>query len=76
MAENNTRENSKRIPHTYKVGDEVSLKRPGILPKMSLRREGPHKVIKAYDNGTVRIRKGAISQRVNIRRIAPYKTKA
>ena len=71
--ENTARENKTRLDHPYSPGDKVSLTKPGILPKMSLRKEGPYTVVQAYDNGTVRIRQGAVSQRVNIRRITPYR---
>ena len=70
--ENNERENSKRIEHTHKVGDTVSLARPGILRKLRSRRDGPHTVEKVYDNGTIGIRKGAVFERVNIRRVQPF----
>ena len=68
----NRRENSKRIPHDYAVGDKVSKKRPGILPKLRRRRDGPYTVTKVYTNGTVQIQKGATSERINIRRISPF----
>ena len=70
--ENNARENSRRIAHTYKVGDTVSKKRPGILPKMRRKRDGPYTVTKVYSNGTVSIQNGATFERINIRRLAPY----
>ena len=70
--ENNARENSRRIAHTYKVGDKVSKQRPGILPKLSRKRDGPYTITKVYTNGTVCIRNGATTERINIRRIAPY----
>jgi len=69
---NNSRENKRRIPHAYKVGDLVSKTRPGILPKLRRKREGPFEVIAVFDNGTVRIRRGAVTERLNIRRIHPY----
>ena len=37
----NARENSKRIPHTYEKGDNITLKNPGILRKLVIPREGP-----------------------------------
>ena len=72
MEYNNHRENRNRLPHTYKVGDKVSRRRPGILPKMSRRHDGPYTVTKVYDNGTVAIQRGAVTERINIRRIQPY----
>jgi len=69
---NNAKENKSRIPHTYKVGDLVSKRRPGILPKLRRKREGPFEVIAVFDNDTIRIRRGAVSERLNIRRVNPY----
>ena len=64
---NNKRENDARINHKYKRGDKILLTKPGINRKMSTPRTGPHKVERTYTNGTIRIRRGAISERVNIR---------
>jgi hypothetical protein len=73
MAKNNKRENASRIHHDYKVGDKILLKKPGKkLRKLETPRTGPHKVTAIYTNGTIRIQKGHISERVNIRRVYPY----
>jgi transposase InsO family protein len=72
VAKDNTRENKTRVPHVYNTGDLVLLTRPGILPKLSTPREGPYKILRVFTNGTVRIQRGIVSQRVNIRRITPY----
>ena len=68
----NRRENSRRIKHTYEVGELVAKRRPGILPKLSRRWDGPYTVTKVWSNGTVSISKGATTERLNIRRIKPY----
>ena len=68
----NKRENSKRIKHNYKIGDKVLLKNPGILRKMSTPYSGPYEVQEVFTNGTINILKGAVVQRVNIRRVQPY----
>ena len=70
--DSNRRENKKRIAHKYNVNDEVLLEKPGILWKVSTPRDGPYTIIHVSDNGTVKIRKGPVSHRVNIRRITPY----
>ena len=70
--ESNARENAKRQQHTYKVGDKVLVEKPGIIRKMSAPREGPYVITKVYTNGTVRIRKGAVNEQINIRRLTPY----
>jgi len=72
MIRNNNRENSKRIVHHYNVGDMVAKKRPGILPKLRRRKDGPYEVIAVYNNGTVRIQLGAVNERINIRRLTPF----
>ena len=78
---NNAKEKRRRVQHTYKVGDKVLLTKEGILRKMSTPREGPMKISKVFNNGTVEIqkklsKKGTLStQRVNIRRLVPYHEK-
>ena len=69
---NNQHKNRNRINHTYKPDDMVMLTVPGIKRKLSSPRTGPYKVIQVYDNGTIHIQKGAVAQRVNIRRVTPY----
>ena len=73
--QSNKRENARRIDHVYKVGDRVLLTTPGKLPKVQSPRTGPYQVVEVHNNGTVTIRKGAVSQRVNIRRLMPYWTR-
>jgi transposase InsO family protein len=72
VEKDNKRENNTRLRHQYKVGDKVLLTKPGIVPKMSLPREGPYTVLEVYTNGTVRIQRGPVSTRVNIRRLRPF----
>ena len=69
---NNARENSSRIPKDYVVGDKVLLERIGSR-KYERPYDGPFKITQVYTNGTVQIQKGAMSERINIRRIFPYK---
>jgi hypothetical protein len=57
----NEQENSTRLDQDYQVGD-----------KMTQPRTGPFEIIKVHTNGTVCIRRGNITEQVNIRRIAPY----
>ena len=70
--QSNLRENSKRIPHQYQVGDQVLIQRPGIGNKLSTPRHGPYPIVQVHTNGTVDIRNGPVQQRINIRRITPY----
>jgi hypothetical protein len=72
-ARNNRRENAYRITHDYKVGDKVLLKKPGKhLRKLEAPRTGPHTVTAIYTNGTLRIQKGNVNEKVNMRRLFPY----
>ena len=67
------RANRTRYAHTYKINDKVLYTIPGVTPKMSSPRAGPYRVTQVYTNGiTVRIRRGAITETVNIRNITPY----
>ena len=68
----NKRENSKRIAHAYQVGDKVLLQNTGILRKLATPYSGPYEVQEVFTNGTMVINKGAVLQRVNIRRVVPY----
>jgi hypothetical protein len=71
--QNNQRENNKRIPHRYKVGDKV-LYRIDTLSKYSENPyEGPYEIVKVYTNGTVRLKMNAVTDTVNIRLIKPYR---
>ena len=69
---NARRENQLKIPHECKVGDKVLVRRPGIQPKLNPPRDGPYAIEQVNANGTIVIRKGAISERINIRRVIPY----
>jgi hypothetical protein len=74
MGRNNRRENASKIrSHDYKVGDKVLLKKPGKhIRKLEAPRTGPHTVTAIYTNRTLRIQKGKVNERVNIRRLFPY----
>ena len=72
MVVNNQRENAKRIDHQYKEGDLVSKIRPGIQRKLRRKKDGPFKVKKVHANGNVSIKRGSVTERINIRRIEPY----
>jgi hypothetical protein len=69
MNKSNQKENKNKsqIPSEYKVGDQVLLETSGILRKLSTPHKGPYPVTNVYKNGTIRIQKGIVSERVNIR---------
>jgi len=68
----NTRENKRRVPYDYVVGHKILIIKEGILRKAETKYEGPYTVTQVYCNGTVRIQRGSISERINIRRLTPY----
>jgi hypothetical protein len=68
---NNKAENAKCIPYTYKVGEQVLLKR-GTENKYETPYQGPFTVLKVNDNGTVRLKVKNIEDTYNIRRLTPY----
>jgi len=69
----NERENSSRVPHQYSPNDLITLKKPGILRKLTIPRAGPYKVIRQNNNGSILIEKSPTdTENVNIRRISPY----
>ena len=66
------RENSKRLDFDYKRGQKVLVIKGGILRKAEDPHEGPYKITEVFTNGTVRIQRGTINERLNIRRLRPY----
>ena len=60
------------LDHTYKVREKVMKSTPEILPKLRRKREGPYTVTAVHDNGTLSIRRGAITERINLRRVDPF----
>ena len=69
---NNAVENTKRIEHTYEVGDKVTYTKHGKQRKVVTPRRGHFEVTHVYTNGTVCIQRGRINERVNIKHIAPF----
>jgi transposase InsO family protein len=73
ITRNNQRENASRKDHQYKVGDKILLSKPGhIRRKLENPRHGPYEITAVFSNGTIRIQRGSISERVNLRRVTPY----
>ena len=68
----NLKENAKRIDFDYKVGQKVLVVKGGILRKSEVPYDGPYRITDVYTNGTVRIQRGTVNKRINIRRLHPY----
>ena len=76
--QNNKRENAKRRPYTYSVGDRVRITQDHSRKHGQNQFKGPLVVETVNDNGTVELRQdtpngGAVTQTWNIRNILPYK---
>ena len=68
----NVGENAKRVNHTYSVGDYAYVLRDGIYRKLEGDKLGPYRVTEVFTNNTVRIQKGIVNERINIRRLTPH----
>ena len=73
IRKNNRIENAKCIPYEYKVGDQVMLENHRAN-KYEQPYKGPYIILKVNTNGSVRLRMGAVTDTVNIRRIHPFKS--
>ena len=69
----NERENRNRISHTYKIGDKVLLKNAWKTKFNQDAYIGPYVITAVRNNGTVRARKGRVTDTFNIRNLTPYK---
>ena len=69
IACDNARENTERIPHQYKIGDEVLRIKKGVKRKYSKHKSDLYKIINVHTNGTVTIAQGVKHQNISIRNI-------
>ena len=66
--------NLKRLDHDYKVGKKVLVKSGLCNAKLDYKYKGPFTILQVHANGNVTLlRKPNVSERVNIRRLKPYK---
>ena len=73
--EDNRRENRGRIPHRYRVGDLVLIRRDRgneVRPKLAKPTFGPFRVLAVHSNGTVTIDRRRYREVIHIRRLVPY----
>ena len=69
---NTLRENQKRIDYDYQVDDLVYVTKDGIFRKLDSPKQGPYVITDVFANGTVCIQRGAVNERINIRRLEPH----
>jgi hypothetical protein len=66
-------ENNKRVDYDYKVGDKILIQKDGILRKAeSIWKKEPWTITTVHMNGTIKIRCGTKSEKINIWRVTPF----
>ncbi len=71
--QNTERENKYHIDFDYKVGGKVLIRKDGVLHKSeSCYDSEPWTITEVHMNGTIRVKRGSKSERINIRRVKPY----
>ena len=65
-------ENSGRIEHNYAIGNNAMIKYDGVRHKSKFKYSDPYRIVEVYTNGTVRIRRDNVTERIHIRRLKPY----
>jgi len=68
----NVRENARRVDFDYTIGQKVLIKKDGILRKAEDKYVRPYNVTQVHTNGTIRIRHGTMSERINFRRVTLF----
>jgi hypothetical protein len=66
------RENSKRLDYDYTVGQQVYIVRDPPYRKIEGPKLGPYEITEVFTNGNVRIQRGFVNERINIRRLEPH----
>ena len=67
----NVRENAKRVMHDYTIGNQVYVEITGIYRKLYYKKQGPYRIIEVFSNGTVRVQRGQVNERINISHLKP-----
>ena len=68
----NFRENAKWVSHDYAIGDWVYVEMTGIYQKLDYNKQGPYRITEVFTNGTVRVQRRQVNERINIRRLKPH----
>ena len=73
----NNLENKSRINYEYKKDDEVLIVKSADERRRQKKigdpiKEGPYKISRVYNNGTVDIQRGVVTENMSIRRLEPY----
>ena len=62
----------KQVNHTYSVGDYAYVLPDSIYCKLKGDKLGPYRITEVFTNNTVRIQKGIVNERINIRRLTQH----
>lgn len=71
--QNNEKENKKRLKYEYKINDRILIKNYSKTKYGQAAYVGPYTVTRVNNNGTLRYKKGVVTDVVNIRNAVPYK---
>ena len=72
IAKNNAAKNKKRKQHEYNEGDKILIKNEIKSKYTNDPYSGPYEIIRVNRNSTLRYRKGAVTDVINIRNCTPY----
>ena len=72
IIQNNEAENKTRRVYRYRVGQKVMVRNEQSRKYGTNPYSGPYEIVYINDNGSIRIRKGAVQQTYNIRNLHPY----
>ena len=65
-------ENTKNIPHDYKVNDYTYVLQDSHYCKLERDKQGPYQITNVYTNGTMWIQKGNVNKHLNIHHLTPH----
>ena len=69
---NNKKENSKRLDYEYKIGQKILVETYSKTKFGQAEYVGPYPIVTINNNGTLRYKKGLITDVVNLRKAVPY----
>ena len=64
--------NRNRIDYDYRIGQQIYVIRDKIHRKLDGPKKGSYTITDVFSNGTVRIQRGRINERIDIRRLEPH----
>ena len=70
--QSNKNESKTWIYFDHREGTKVILIKYGIHHKAEDKNTGPYLITEVFSNGTVRIQRGTINERIDIRRLSPF----